>query len=370
MIRVTYIISSIDRSLAFEWIVNKIDKKKISLSFILLNTGDSELEKFLKSSGIPVYRTKYTGKKDTVNALLAIRKILKTEDPHIVHTHLFEASVIGLSAARTLGIKRRIYTRHHSTYHHSYHPQAVKYDRLCNFLSTDIVAISKNVENVLAEKEKVIRKKIHLIHHGFDLAAFGSVSPDDQSAMVKKYNPRNASPVIGVIARQTEWKGIQFIIPAFRKLLNEYPQALLLLANAGGNYREKIKEMLSTIPQRNYLEIPFERDIISLYSVFDLFVHVPIDPHCEAFGQTYIEALAAGIPSVFTLSGVAPEFIEHEKNALVVPFCDSDAVYKALYSLLNDAQLQARLSTRGKMDVVKYFYLDKMIRSLEALYVS
>ncbi len=44
-------------------------------------------------------------------------------------------------------------------------------------------------------------------------------------------------------------------------------------------------------------------------------MHVTIGKHYEAFGQIYVEALAAGIPSVFTLTGIAPEIIEHEHNA-------------------------------------------------------
>ena len=77
----------------------------------------------------------------------------------MVHTHLFEASLLGLSAAKFTRVKRRIYTRHHSTYHHEYYPKAIKYDRLINFLATEIVAISNNVKEVLRRKEGVAENK-------------------------------------------------------------------------------------------------------------------------------------------------------------------------------------------------------------------
>ena len=365
---ITYIISNINKALAFEWIATNLDKERFNLSFILLNESDSALELFLKTNNISVSRVRYRSKKDTVQALLSIRKILKKEKTDIVHAHLFEASIIGLSAARTAGIKRRIYTRHHSTYHHVYYPHAVKYDRLCNFLATDIIAISKNVLQVLLEKERVDTEKVTLIHHGFALEQFDKVSPGRIEKVRGLHNPAGNRPVIGVIARYTEWKGIQFIIPAFRALLADYPNALLVLANAGGDHQPEIHRLLNSIPARNYREIVFENDIFALYKLFDVFVHVPVDAHSEAFGQTYVEALASGIPSIFTRSGISEEFIVNNKNALVVPFQDEHAILTAMKELLAGDALRKNLSVQGKEDVGKLFYLDKMIRSLEALY--
>ncbi|MBL0097760.1 MAG: glycosyltransferase [Bacteroidetes bacterium] len=86
---------------------------------------------------------------------------------------------------------------------------------------------------------------------------------------------------------------MQYIIPAFERILKSQPKKL---------------------PSDSYIKIEFERDLFSLYSIFDYFIHAPIDPSVEAFGQVYIEALAAGIPSIFTLSGIAPDFIVDGKT--------------------------------------------------------
>ena len=71
------------------------------------------------------------------------------------------------------------------------------------------------------------------------------------------------------------------------------------------------------IPDR-YTEIVYETDMPALYKTFDVFVHVPVEPHFESFGQVYVEAMASGIPSVFTLAGAATEFVRDGENALVV----------------------------------------------------
>ncbi len=367
--KITFIVSNINKALAFEWIVEKLSAQKFELSFVLLNPDDSVLEQVLVQKKILFTRIPYRGKKDLLQATSKIRRFLTQNRTQVVHCHMFDANVAGLLAAKSLGIRKRIFTRHHATFHHQYFPRAVWYDRFINFLATDIVAISENVRKVLLEKEKVNPQKIKLIHHGFELSDFAKPSDEKVSILKNKYLPAEAFPVVGVISRYFELKGLQYIIPAFKKLLKIHPKAHLVLANATGNYKAEVQTLLQAISIENYTEIAFEADLFSLYQLFDLFIHVPINPEIEAFGQTYVEALAAGVPSIFTFSGVAAEFVEHEKNALVVPFKDSDAIYDACRRILADDNLKQSLITEGKKSVQEKFALEQMIEKLERLYI-
>lgn len=367
---ITYIISNINKALAFEWIAYYLNKDKFNLNFILLNPADSELEQYLININISVFRICYTGKKDTIKAIYNVCKILRQQKTTIVHTHLFDANIIGLTAAWLVGISKRIHTRHHSSFHHQYYPEAVKHDKYINWISTDIIAISKVVKNVLMINEKVSENKIHLIHHGFNLDEFMNVSSSVVNVLKNKYNPNNQYPVVGVISRYMELKGIQYVIPAFKKLIKTYPNALLILANAQGEYKNIIHQMLETIPKQNFIEITFESNIFALYKLFDVFIHVPITNEIEAFGQTYVEPLASGVPSIFTLSGVANEFIENKKNAIVVPFKNSDEIHSAILEILGNSIFANDLINNGKKDVYHKFTLDKMIISLESIYAK
>ena len=366
--KICYIISEIDKALAFEWVAEYLDKNRFELFFILLNPSHSVLEVFLKEHKIPVYTIQYNGKKDLPRAVFSIYRFLKKQEIKVVHCHLFVANLAGLAAARLAGICRRIYTRHHSTLHHIYFPRAVWYDKLINYLATDIVAISTNVQNVLVERENVPVRKIHLIPHGFDLAKFSEKNSEKIRQLQHKYGTSGKFPVIGVIARYVDWKGIQYLIPAFAKVLEQYPHAHLVLANAIGDFKPAIQVLLQKLPKTTYTEIAFEQDLFQLYHLFDVFVHIPVNPEIEAFGQTYVEALAAGIPSVFTLSGIAPEFVRHQENAWVVPFEDTQAVETALLTLLTDKTLAEKLSQNGKQSVRQRFSLNDFIQKLEELY--
>lgn len=366
---VTYIVSDIDKSIAFEWIAGRIDKNRIALSFILINSKNSYLKRYLEENNISVYLIDCKSKKSIPLAVWRCFYILKKIKPDVVHCHLFLANIIGLTAAKIAGVKSRIYTRHHSDYHHIYFPKAVKWDKYCNFLSTKIISISDCVSDIL-KQENVPDEKITKIWHGFDTSSF--IKPDTVKVKTlnKKYNSNNAWPVIGVISRATYWKGIQHIIPAYQKFIQKYPNALLLLFNATGDYESEINALLNAIPEINYQKVYFENDITNLYHVFDMFIHVPISPTVEAFGQTYIECMLSGIPLVATKSGVANEILKDKINSLVVPFENSEAIYRAMIELLENENLRHELIKNATQTVEEKFSIQNMISVLEKLYLA
>jgi len=365
--KILYIVSQVHKSLALEWTATRLNGK-YDLQFILLNPGTSALEDFLLHQHIPVTRIPYRGKKDFLSALAKTIFFIFRWKPHVVHAHLLDAQLIGLSSAWLARVNMRLYTRHNSNYHHVYQKRGVRYDTLSNRLATGIISISQATDETLVNWEHVPTEKIIRIPHGFDLLTFEGVSSERISRVRTKWSIPVAKPVIGVIARHIEWKGIQYIIPAFLEFSKRYPESCLVLANASGPFAKIINEMLEPVDPLKVVRIPFEEDIAALYSVFDLFVHVPVDQLAEAYGQTYVEALASGIPSVFTRSGIAAEFIEDRRNALLVPFRDSEAIAVALIHLWSNEELQKKLILNGRRDVISRFGIDQMLCSLEKLY--
>lgn len=367
--QITYIVSNINKAIAFEWICEQLNKNDFELSFVLLNDGSSYLEEYLIKSKIKVFRIKYKSKKDIPLAIFKLSYYLKKNKTEIIHTHLFDASFIGLVSAKFCGIKKRIYSRHYSTYHHEFHPNAVKWDKFNNTLATHIVAISNVVKDVLIEKEKVKHEKISVIYHGFKLNEFLKFNKEIINNLKRKYNPCHKRPVIGVISRFTELKGIQYVIPAFSKLLNEYPNALLLLFNTSGDYQKEIDKLLSELPNKSYQKVVFENEITSIYHLFDIFIHAPINSTIEAFGQTYIESMASGTSLIGTKSGIANEILIDNYNSIVVPYKNSEAIYQSIFLLLTNSKLKHTLSKNAIKTVAEKFELQSMIEKLETLYL-
>lgn len=363
--RVTYILAEVEKAVAFEWIADLLDADAFQLDFVLLNPGPSPLEAEITARGIPCLRVPYRGHADLPRAFLRVWRHLRRLRPDAVHAHLLPAALTGLAAARLAGIPCRVYTRHHSTFHHDYAPRWVMVDRFIDAMATDTVAISENVRTVLADMERVPASKIHLIHHGFRFQDFDDVGEARVALLQERYDVARGQRVVGVVSRYIAWKGIRYIVDAAREVIRKEPDVLFVFANARGDPR--IGERVRTLPAANRREIPFEEDLFALYRLFDVFVHTPVDPRVEAFGQIYVEALLSGVPSVVTLSGVAHEFIRDRRNALVVPYQAPAATARAILELLSTPELARTLVDNGRRDV-EPFRAEEMVRSLAELY--
>ncbi len=369
MINLAYIISQVSHSNLFEWTASMLSREKYKLTFILMHENETPFELFLRKEKFNVYRIHYKNKFDVAACTIHIRNILKKEKIQIVHTHLFEGGLAGMAAAKLAGISKRIHTRHDATIHHDFHPNAVKYDKVINGLSTQLIAITKNVKQILVGMENVPENKITIIHHGFRLNQFQDVSEERKAELLQKYfQGQKPTFVIGAVSRFIEWKGLQYLIPAFSEVLKKNPGAHLVLANAQGPYDDEIEKLLEKLPQGSFTKIFFEKDVIALYHLFDVFVHVPVDAQAEAFGQVYIEAMAAGIPSVVTLSGIAPDFIVDHVHALVVPFKNVEVLAEKINLLLQDEKLKEQLVINAKKAIATEFSIERMITELERCY--
>lgn len=369
--KVTYILSLIYKSLEYEWIVRYLDKEKIELTFILLNPKESELQQWLISKEVGTYHVPYFGKKSYPRCMLAVYRILKKEKPDFVNCNLLDANLIGLSAAWLAGVRNRVYTRHHSTFHHVYFPKGRIYDNFSNAIATQIVAVSSLVRRILIENEQVPAEKIKLIPHGFGIPDFEHVTSQRIDDLRIKYGIQSKSPVIGVISRYIEWKGVQYVIPAFKDVLKKLPNAVLVIANARqGTYTPVITSLLSELPEGTYREIEFESDIIAFYKLLDVFVHVPIDDHSEAFGRIYPESLASGVPLVCSISGIAHDIVHHESNALVVPHKNSVAIAHSILRIVRDNELAAFLSRNAKETAMRNMDMSIQKERLEELYLG
>lgn len=367
--RVCIVVSQVDRAIAFEWTVDGL-RNEFDFSFALIGKKGSYLAGFLRDREVPVYELEYEGKKHAPRAVANMYAWLRKGRFDVIHTHLVEATLYGLLPAKLLGIKKRIYTRHHSDYNYKYSPKGIKYDKLSNWLATDVIAITRQVYEILRDREHVPEHKITLIHHGVDVDWLAQRDEEAIARVREKYNRGGRSPVIGIIARQTHWKGIQHSIPAFAGILKKYPNALLVLANASGDYEKEIDGILrEQLPEGSWVKIRYEYDTSSLYKIFDAFIHMPIDEVVEAFGQVYIEALAAGTPCVFTMSGIALDFIRDGENALVVPHGDSQAAERALERLLTDVSLREKIIAHGRNIVREKFSLPTFLGNLKSLYL-
>ena len=70
----------------------------------------------------------------------------------------------------------------------------------------------------------------------------------------------------------------------------------------------------------------------------------------ETLPMAVVEAFAYGVAVVATPLGAVPEVIAHERNGLLVPVGDAEALANALNQLIEDGALRRRLSDAARRD--------------------
>lgn len=84
--------------------------------------------------------------------------------------------------------------------------------------------------------------------------------------------------------------------------------------------------------------------------------------------HSIIEAFASGLPVVTTRAGGIPYIVEHERNGLLVPTDDADALADAVLRVLDDDGLVERLIAEGQRDCHELYSWQAAHHRWSALY--
>ena len=194
-------------------------------------------------------------------------------------------------------------------------------------------------------------KKIVTIYHGIDTDVF---IPPNNGDSIRQDLGLGPGPIVLFVGRLHERKGIQFLLPAFKKVLSEFPSATLVICGPDYGYRGAIVRQIegSSIHENVVLtgEIP-ERLMPQLYGTSDVVV---LPAQYEVFGQVLAEAASCGRATVATRWGWAAEFFEDQKDCLLVEeYGDVVALTGALLELLRHPDLRASLGANARAKVLE-----------------
>src|SRR3972149_3635989 len=87
----------------------------------------------------------------------------------------------------------------------------------------------------------------------------------------------------------------------------------------------------------------------------------------EGFSHQILEAMALGLPIITTNAGGNKEIVENEKNALVVEYNNKEAWTRGITRLINDENLQKRLSEGAKTTAQKFLSKDMINETIKVL---
>lgn len=300
----------------------------------------SDLRKDLEGLGVGV--TRLQGVNGSLARLaVALGRHLRRTRPDLIHTHLFDADLVGTLVARALGVRRCCATIHSFSF---FSTRAHRWRYRCLApLVRRCFPVSQPLADLLVERCGIPPSRIQVIPNGIDPALFAPAGGRQRAA--------SAGPIIGTLARLDPRKGIPVLLRALAQVLPALPEASLVI---GGDGEERValeREAQDLgVAGRARFAGPVH-DPPAFYRRLDLFVLPSLD---EGFGLVVLEAMAAGLPVIGTRVGGVPDIIEHGRNGILVEPGDAGAIADALRALWAEPPRRARLAEEGRQTVARF----------------
>jgi phosphatidylinositol alpha-mannosyltransferase len=197
--------------------------------------------------------------------------------------------------------------------------------------------------------------QLEVVPNGVDVEAFSDARPLDlqegrRIAWVHRLDPQ---------------KGFPITVAAFAKVVNEVPEARLVVAGDGRD-RETLGLLTDAVRARVDVlgTIPNE-DVPAVHAASEVFVASAWGQ--ESFGIALVEAMASGRPVVASDIPGYREVVDDGVEGFLVPPRDPEALAAGLVRVLRDPRLAERLGEAGRARARTYDW-SIVVDRLEALY--
>jgi glycosyltransferase involved in cell wall biosynthesis len=174
----------------------------------------------------------------------------------------------------------------------------------------------------------------------------------------------DSQQVIGFVARLATEKGVEILLHALPRVLQDYPRARVLFAGQYQNvlgeqaYAQRLDPLLRQYADHwDFLGILSSEELAAFYPNCDLVV-LPSLNSTESFGLVQVEAMLCGTPSIASnLPGVRQPVLQTGMGK-VVPIGDANGLAQAIIEVLDDRsdyvrpqhEIAARFSTARTAD--------------------
>ncbi len=195
-----------------------------------------------------------------------------------------------------------------------------------------VVAVSNYTKDRILQTYSIPSEMVDVVYNGvkFDGYTFTREELDE----TRKQMGLPDLPVILFVGRVDDpRKGLDVLIQAFRKVLDEVDATLLVV----GKGDQTIARDLAGPALDRMVFTGFVDDITlkKCYALCDLYV---CPSRLEGFGLTILEAFAAGKPVVATKVGAIPELVHDGQNGILVPPDSVTAMATAIVLILQDSE--------------------------------
>lgn len=289
---------------------------------------------------------------------LKLARFIRQHEIEIVHAHMARDYPLAALAARRAGAAL-VLTRHVLFPLNRIH-------RLTLRRTARVIAVSQAVAAGLRAQKIFDPDRVVLIHNGIDVDRFGKGREEvtgHQQGTKKKLR-------VGMMGHIAPIKGQEDFVRAAAVVINRRDDVEFIIAGedksrAGAN-RQSVEKLIDELHLGQHVRlIGWVEDVARLLPTFDLFVS---PSRSEPFGLAIVEAMAAAVPVVATMSEGAQEIIEDNQTGRLIPVGNVEALTQAIDELLSDPVERSRLVNNAGSAVRQNFSVEKMSSATEQVY--
>ncbi len=211
----------------------------------------------------------------------------------------------------------------------------------------------------------VSRDRITVLHNF--VKPFVAPAPEEVQRVRETLNLRPDEAVVLAVGRLSQEKGHADLIRAASVLdrMNDVPPFRVVVVGDGPE-REPLARLAATLGiDRRVTLAGFQRDTRSYYAMATV---AAVPSHSEGSPNVVLEAMAAGLPIAASAVGGIPEILEEGVTGLMVPPRNPEAMAKAIFRLLSEADLRRRLGGAGRARAESNYTLEAYRRALVRFY--
>lgn len=323
----------------FEPIVKDLQEKGYEI--VSLSSPGEELvrlrEMGVKTIEVPMER-RISLFKD-LKSLIKLIGVFRKEKPYMVHSMTPKAGMLCMLAGFLTRVPRRVHTFTGLVWPASKGLKRrilMATDWLTCACATHVIPEGKGVMNDL--QNHITKKPMKVLGYGnirgVDMEKF-SRRPEVEE-LAKEIKKENIFTFI-FVGRIVGDKGINELASAFTDLQKKYDNIRLLLVGNFENNLDPLKpETIKIINENPCIELlgpKYGDDLLAYYAASDCFV---FPSYREGFPNTVMEAGAMGLPSIVTDINGSREIIIQDKNGVIIPSQNTEALYQAMEEMITN----------------------------------
>jgi O-antigen biosynthesis protein len=283
--------------------------------------------------------------------------------PDIVHVHYIGAEVLHFLALRPIFRYRLILSAHGSDVMAPTGRRTQRWARRAVARADAVTAVSEPLRGRLADYPDMTDELVHLVPNGIDWKFW---SAGDRATASR--------PIIVSVGRLTDVKGHDVLIESMQQIIEQVPDALLLIIG-DGERRDELESMSRRMLPAGSVAItgPLDPDAIrDLLATATVFV---LPSRSEGMPLALLEAMAAGLPSVASDVGAVAHLLvgadthESGSHGRTVPVEDTDALATAVVDLLLDADTAQQMGRHASARA-RQFDMATMVDRYDSLYTQ